>query len=97
MLLAIIVFILISNAVSKYNRAYLQFNNDPHNTFFEEFKELKAVKRLKFRPHFLSILPLQQSINYLFMEWWYKKFFPIKMDLELIKCPDGGTLGLFWR
>ena len=51
---------------------------------------------MTFRPHFLCLWHVTQSFAYLFREIFYQNFKPVKTDVELFKCPDGGTVGVAW-
>ena len=51
---------------------------------------------MEFEPHTFAIIPLTQSIIYLFYEVFNQFFYPAGYTRELVKLEDGGTLGLDW-
>lgn len=51
---------------------------------------------MEFEPYTFGVTPILQTLIFLFIEAIDQVFFPEKFNLELIKLPDGGTLGLDW-
>lgn len=74
----------------------MRFNYNKENKLFNEFMEKSTISQLKFEPHILAPTPALQGIIYLLAETFHQNFRPDKFNREIIKCPDGGTIGLDW-
>lgn len=49
-----------------------------------------------YKPYWLAITPLLQSVILVLSELLVQKFYKEKYDREVIKAEDGGTLGVDW-
>lgn len=54
------------------------------------------ISQLVFEPYIFAPDPAMQGIIYLLLENFYIYFRPAKFERELLKLPDGGTIGLDW-
>ena len=67
------------------------------NALFQEFVQKTGISKLAFQPYILAPTPAIQGLLYLFSDYVSRTYYREKpFTRELIKLPDGGTLGLDW-
>lgn len=91
-----VAFCLFCKLVSYRSKNKLELLYSSKNKLFAEFVKETKISTLEFEPYVFAPVPLLQGVFYLIAEGIYENFFPDKFDRELIKTPDGGTIGLDW-
>lgn len=74
----------------------LELRYSGKNELFREFVAKSEITRMWFEPYFLSLTPLAQGVIYMVAETVHQKYFPQKFAREILKLPDGGTIGIDW-
>ena len=92
----IVAFIVFCKVLSYRNKKNLELRYSEKNKLFAEFVKNTNIATLEFQPYVFAPLPLLQGIFYLVAEAIFENFYADKFDRELIKLPDGGTIGLDW-
>ena len=89
-------FFLVCRLVARRQRHRLEIIRPKHATLIDEFLTQSAIEKLEFEPYTLGISPMMQTIVFILYEVFCQLVFPERFQKELIKLPDGGTLGLDW-
>lgn len=81
--------------ISHVQTSNVEVHFDRQNKLLKDFVESSKMEQMIYRPWIFAITPMLQFTFYMFKEMWDQRF-PYKFDRELIKCSDGGTIGIDW-
>ena len=90
------VFLVICKIITYRRKKQLELRYDHSNELFKEFIAKSEISKMEYEPYIFAPTPGLQGFVYLLMETFYENIRPEKFNRELIKLPDGGTIGLDW-
>ena len=95
-IVAIVAFFALCKYIARGRKSKLTLHYCKENKLYKEFVEKSNITQLSYEPYLFAPTPGPQGIFYLFAEEFYKYFYHDKFEREVIKCHDGGTIGLDW-
>ena len=100
-LTAWLVWLLLLIVVRKYQSRPMEFFYNKKDPLFNEFLAKSNITKMVYKPFLTGPIPILQAVTYLIHERVYQKVWPnvfgVNCEQELLKAPDGGTIGVLWQ
>ena len=88
--------LLVLFAIAQYQTRSMKFTYNVKDKLMKEFVEKSNIRNIKFRPYFLCLEPFGQTVFLIALEALQKALWKNNTEIELVKTPDGATLGIEW-
>ena len=92
----VLIVAVVCKLIARRQKKPLELVYSKKNALMNEFYEKSDIAKMEFEPYTFGVTPILQTLIFLFIEAQDHLFYHDAFSLELVKLPDGGTIGLDW-